>query len=188
MKVLTILGSPRKKGNTATVLSWVEEELKSLGHDVERIAATAYDVKGCLGCYLCQKKLDEPGCVQKDDAIQIFEKMIKSDAIVYSSPLYCWSWSGQIKPLIDRHFCLVKNAYADGWASLIEGKKTALVTTSGGGLEHNAELLVMGFENLVSYCKCRPAGVLHVGFAQNPKDLGDDVKNRAAQLARGLIS
>jgi multimeric flavodoxin WrbA len=187
MKVVSVLGSPRKKGNTAAVLGWIEEELKRLGHDVERIDAAAQSVKGCLGCYTCQKKLDEPGCVQKDDALQIFDKMIKADAIVYSSPLYCWSWSGQIKPLIDRHFCLVKNGYGDGWTSLIEGKKAALVVTSGGGLENNADLLIKAYENLASYCKCRPAGVLHVGFAQTPKDLHEDVKKQAAQLARDIV-
>ena len=37
MQITSLLGSPKKKGNTATVLGWVEEELKSLGHDVERI-------------------------------------------------------------------------------------------------------------------------------------------------------
>ena len=37
MRITTLLGSAKKKGNTATVLGWAEEELKSLGHDVERI-------------------------------------------------------------------------------------------------------------------------------------------------------
>jgi len=186
MRIVTILGSPRKKGNTATVLGWVEDELKRLGHKVDRIDIVKHEVKGCIGCYKCQKTLDKPGCVHKDDALQLFGRMIAADAIIYSSPLYCWSWTGQIKPLIDRHFCLVKNAYADGWSSLLEGKKAALVTTSGGGLENNAELLVKAYENLLGYCKCRPAGVLHVGFAQTPKQLGEDVKAQAAKLAQDI--
>ena len=33
MQITTLLGSAKKKGNTATVLSWVEEELESMGHD-----------------------------------------------------------------------------------------------------------------------------------------------------------
>jgi multimeric flavodoxin WrbA len=35
MQLTTLLGSAKKKGNTATVLGWVEEELKSLGHDAD---------------------------------------------------------------------------------------------------------------------------------------------------------
>jgi multimeric flavodoxin WrbA len=36
MRITSLLGSAKKKGNTATVLNWVEEELKSLGNDVEK--------------------------------------------------------------------------------------------------------------------------------------------------------
>jgi len=35
MQITTILGSAKKKGNTATILGWVEEEFESLCHDVE---------------------------------------------------------------------------------------------------------------------------------------------------------
>lgn len=37
MRITTLLGSAKKKGNTATVLGWVDEELETLGHSVERI-------------------------------------------------------------------------------------------------------------------------------------------------------
>ena len=118
MKIITILGSPRKKGNTAKVLSMFEGKVEK-NHEVERINITQYKVGGCLGCYKCKEKKDEPGCVQKDDALTIFEKMIQADAIVYASPLYCWSFTSQIKPLIDRHFCLVSGDGTPDQDSLI---------------------------------------------------------------------
>jgi len=71
MKIITILGSPRKKGNTAKVLSMFEDKVKK-NHEVEHINITQYKVDGCLGCYKCKEKKDEPGCVQKDDALTIF--------------------------------------------------------------------------------------------------------------------
>ncbi len=37
MKILSIFGGPRSKGNTATVLGWVEDELTHLDHQVERV-------------------------------------------------------------------------------------------------------------------------------------------------------
>ena len=37
MRITTLVGSAKKKGNTATVLDWVEEALETLGHSVERI-------------------------------------------------------------------------------------------------------------------------------------------------------
>ena len=100
MKVTTILGSPKKKkGNTAKVLGWFEDELTNLGHEVDRINIIDREVKGCLGCGTCQNKADEPGCVQKDDAVAIFENMMSADAVVYASPLYCWGFSSQMKAL-----------------------------------------------------------------------------------------
>jgi len=87
MNIITILGSPRKKGNTATVQSMFEEKVGK-NHEVDRINITQYKVDGCLGCYKCKEKTGEPGCVQKDDALTIFGKMIQADAIGYSSFLY----------------------------------------------------------------------------------------------------
>ncbi len=66
MKVTTILGSPKKDGNTAKVLG-LFEEIISQDHEVARIDIATSNIKGCLGCHACQKVPDDPGCVQKDD-------------------------------------------------------------------------------------------------------------------------
>ncbi len=79
MKVVSLLGSAKKKGNTATVLGWVEDELKSLGHQVERIHLNLKNINGCLGCAKCRQFPDEIGCVQKDGAPEILEKMINNE-------------------------------------------------------------------------------------------------------------
>jgi len=55
MKIITILGSPRKKGNTAKVLSMFEGKVEK-NHEVERVNITQYKVGGCLGCYKCKEK------------------------------------------------------------------------------------------------------------------------------------
>ena len=73
MKIVAILGSPKENGNTASVLSMFEEKVGDK-HEVERIHITGYKVGGCLGCYKCREKKDEPGCVQMDDALAISTK------------------------------------------------------------------------------------------------------------------
>lgn len=50
MKVVTLLGSPRRKGNCATVLNWAVQELEGMGHQVECHHIAHQDIKGCLGC------------------------------------------------------------------------------------------------------------------------------------------
>jgi multimeric flavodoxin WrbA len=187
MKILTILGSPKKKGNTGTVLSLFEKEVEAK-HDVEKIHITQYKIGGCLGCYKCQEKKDEPGCVQKDDAHLIFDKMMNADAIVYASPLYCWSFTAQMKPLIDRHFCLVSDFDTLDHSSLIEGKAAALLVTCAGPIEGNCDAIRSIFTGLSAYAKTLHKGNFILPFCTAPDELGDEAGALAANLARAITA
>lgn len=187
MKIVSLFGSPRKKSNTVKALSWVEEELKSQGHEVDRINMKDHKINGCISCYACQSKPDEPGCPQKDDLLDVVGRMMAADVVIYASPLYCWSWTSQIKTLIDRHFCLVTDAGGPNWKSLLEGKKAALVTTMAGPMEGNGDLLVKQYEGLMQYAKVSNAGVFSVPFCTTPDAIGDDVKEQAVKFARELV-
>ena len=52
---MTILGSPRRHGNTAKALGWVEEQLRADGHEVDHINILDYNVGGCRECLVCKK-------------------------------------------------------------------------------------------------------------------------------------
>jgi multimeric flavodoxin WrbA len=188
MRIVTILGGPRKKGSTARVLEIMEDHFKDLGHKVKRINITDYDVQGCSSCYKCHKKSDELICSQKDDGKSIFEKMIKADVIVYSSPLYCWSWTAQIKPLIDRHYCLVKNYGSSNHKSFLENKKSALLVTCAGPLQDNADLLVTCYNHLMQYVKINNPLSLVIPFLTGPESITEDNRSQARQLAATLVS
>ncbi len=188
MKVVSIFGGPRKKGNTATVLSWVEEQLTNLGHEVERIDVADKNIGGCIGCMNCQEFPDEPGCVQEDDALRIFEKMIHSEAVLYSCPLYCWSFPAQLKPLIDRHFCLVTGYNLGQPKSLIQGHRTALLVTCAGPVENNADLITENFHRFSNYLLANPIGELIVPFCTAPEALGEDIRGQASELARKITT
>ncbi len=185
MKIITILGSPRKKGNTATVLSMFEETVGQ-DHEVERINITKYKVGGCISCYKCKEEMSGPGCVQKDDALSIFEKMIEADAIVYASPLYCWSFTSQIKPLIDRHFCLVKNDGTSDHKSLISGKPAALLVTCAGPIEGNCDAIQGIFAGLADYLQFTGKGNFILPFCTTPDAIGDEGVELAGNLAKAI--
>ena len=182
MKNITILGSPRKKGNTAKVLSMFEDKVGK-DHEVERINITQYNVGGCLGCYKCKDKMDEPGCVQKDDALTIFEKMIQADAIVYASPLYCWSFASQIKPLIDRHFCLVSGDGTPEHDSLISGKPVALLVTCAGPIEGNCDAIQGIFKGFSDYLRLKAKGNFILPFCTTPDAISDNGTELVENLA-----
>jgi len=187
MQVTTLLGSAKKKGNTATVLGWLEEELESLGHDVERIYLNNKSIRGCLGCAKCRENPDEIACVQKDDAIDIMGQMISSDVVLFASPIYFWGFSAQIKTLIDRGYSLVTNYHKPGHTSLMKGKRIGLLVTGADAYEDNAEGMFTAFDRIVDFLLARKSGELFVGGCSVPADLPEEVKNKALELARSLV-
>lgn len=186
MNILTLLGSPRKKGNTARVLSMFEEKVAG-DHEVERVIITKHEVKGCIGCYKCQEVKGEPGCVQKDDAEALFEKMMQADAIVYASPLYCWSFTAQLKPLIDRHFCLVTGYGTSDFESLLQNKKAALLVTCAGPVEDNCEAIQHIFQGLSQFIAMDGKGTFILPHCTTPDAIGADGEEVAGKLAAAIV-
>ena len=187
MQVTTLLGSAKKKGNTATVLGWLEEELESLGHDVERIYLNNKSIGGCRGCAKCRENPDEIACVQKDDAIDIMEQMISSDVVLFASPIYFWGFSAQIKALIDRGYSLVTNYHKPGHTSLMRGKRIGLLVTGADAYEDNAEGMFTAFHRIVDFLSAKKSGELFVGECSVPVELPKEIKNKALGLARSLV-
>jgi len=185
MKITILLGSARKKGNTAKVVAWVENELISLGHDVESIYLHPMNLKGCLGCGKCKEKTDSIGCVQKDDVPEVLEKMIASQLVIFSSPLYFWGFSAQIKAVIDRTYGLYTKAPTH--TSLIDGQRQALIATGAGAYEENAECMVTAFGRMQKYHKAVNVGELFIASCTTPDALDGSVQQRAVDFAGKIV-
>lgn len=188
MHIVTILGSYRKKGSTAAVLGWVEAELESLGHTVERITLNKKTVGGCLGCAKCRENPDDIACVQQDDAGGILQQMVAADRVLFSSPVYFWGFSAQLKALIDRCYALVTRYNKPGHTSLMAGKRVGLLVTGADAYENNAEGLFTAFDRFAGFLLADKAGELYVGGCHAPADLTDDAKAMAVELARSLTA
>lgn len=185
MNIVTVMGSPRRKGNTATVLA-LFEKLAAAEHRIERINIVDYDVRGCLGCDSCFKNQDEPGCVQKDDGVGLLERILAADAVIYATPLYVWSYSAQLKALMDRHYCLVKWKNGKKIAALMQGKPAALLVTCGDVIENNADTIQVEFDREMDYLGCRVIGKYIVPECTLPKHLGDKAMRTAQEMLAGL--
>ncbi len=188
MKIISIFGGPRKKGNTATILGWVEEELKTLGHQIERINLSSKKVNGCVGCHKCKDNLIEPGCVQKDDGTFIIDRMVASDVVIYASPLYYWGFSAQMKALIDRCHCLYRGVCGSPeHTSFVEGQSHALIVTAADPFENNAEQILTTFQRILVYDKAYSAGELLVCNCTTPDELDEEIKAQAIKFANQLF-
>ncbi|MBF0201663.1 MAG: flavodoxin family protein [Desulfamplus sp.] len=186
MKIIALQGSPKKKGNTAKILSWVEEELQSMGHEVESIHLGSKNINGCLACGKCKEKPDEPGCIQKDDAPAILENIITAKLLIFATPIYFWGVTAQLKALIDRTYSLYVNYHQPDHCSLLEGQHQALLATGGGPYENNAEPVFTAFGRLQKPHRSINAGELYIGQCSTPDNLDDDVKKRAVAFARKI--
>jgi multimeric flavodoxin WrbA len=100
IKVLAFAGSPRRYGNSETLLDWV---LGSMIADpdvaIEKVALDEADINPCRGCNACEK-LNK--CIQRDGMDIYHDKIIAADIILLSSPIYCMGIASQPKALIDR--------------------------------------------------------------------------------------
>jgi multimeric flavodoxin WrbA len=187
VQVTTILGSPRERGNTATVLGLFEELMVQQGHEVDRIHIVDYKVNGCLGCQACQNSSQELACKQQDDAVGIFKRMIASDAVVYATPLYTYGFTSQMKALIDREYCLVTGSSGQDYRSMLKGKRSALLVTCGGGIEENADLIQTVFDREGQYQEWSIVGKYVVPYCGTPDELGQEAFDIARQMARDIM-
>jgi multimeric flavodoxin WrbA len=102
MYALAVNGSPRKGGNTETLLKHVIETLDETGWDTELIQVGAKKIRGCAACFKCFKNKDLRCSVKNDIFNEVMEKMLKADALILGSPTYFTDVSAELKALLDR--------------------------------------------------------------------------------------
>jgi multimeric flavodoxin WrbA len=192
MKIVLLQGSARKKGNTARVLGWVEQELKNQDHDVQSIYLANKHLNGCLGCARCK---DVPknaggkiGCIQKDDIPGILAQMVHAQAVIFASPLYFWGVTAQLKAVIDRSYSLYTQYHQPDHASLVEGQRQALLMTGGGPWDNNAEAAFTAFSRIRKPHKSVHADPLYIGRCTTPEDMGADIKKQAIEFAGRIVA
>jgi multimeric flavodoxin WrbA len=185
MRTMTILGSPRRHGNTAKVLTWIEEQFRADGHDVDRANILEHHVRGCGECMACRKAKVEL-CAVEDDANGLFRRMVAADLVLIAAPIFCWGFPAQIKGLIDRMYCMMDFEGERPEVPRLRGKPMALLLTGGGEEADNAHLVIRGFEQLVRWLKGRMVGHLFISGCSEPEAIGEDVKNLAVAFARTL--
>ncbi len=130
--VLGISGSPRRHGNTETLLDSFLEGAESAGGNVEKIVIRGLIYRSCQGCNACQKT---GICVLTDDFTPIFEKILSVDVLALASPIYSMGITAELKSLIDRGQPLwsrkfvLKNLFFD--YDHIERHKGIFISTAG---------------------------------------------------------
>lgn len=98
-KVVVLSTSLRTNSNSELLAKSFVEGAKEAGNEVEYISLKNKDIRFCIGCLACQKT---GHCVIKDDVTDIMNSVLEADVVVWSTPIYYFEMSGQMKTLIDR--------------------------------------------------------------------------------------
>ena len=189
MKVVVLMGSPRKQGNTAALLRPFSEELQRHGHEMETVWLYDRDIRPCVACLKCQEDWNGFGCSQWDDVPQLFHKILDCDLLVLVTPIYAWYCTPPMKALLDRLVYGMNKFYGDEIGpSLWQGKPVALLESCGYRPEKGSDLFEEGMRR---YCKHSGLKYLgshterHLGYNTVFMDEGKEARTR--EFARQIL-
>ena len=189
MRVIAINGSPRKNGNTATMLKEILDGAAEKGADTRMIHLDELDMKGCRGCLACREKLGE--CARKDDFQDILKEMKACDAVALGTPIYVFSVTGQFKCFLDRCYCFIDNSEEGVYRSVLPpGKKIALVTSQGDEDPEAYQHIIDYLQLLFSFLGGSSLEIITQAGTEEKTDARNDAKlmQKARTLGQALVS
>jgi multimeric flavodoxin WrbA len=142
-RVLGIVGSPRRGGNTEILVDEVLRGAEEAGAQVEKVILSKLDIRPCRGCNACKKA---GKCTQQDDMHALLEQMKRSQVWVLGTPIYWWGPTAQIKAFLDRW-------YGVQHRTMFEGRRTILTIPLEDTYEGTARHTVGMFKDALNYLK-----------------------------------
>ena len=188
MRVLVITGSPRKKGNVATMLHAVSDQMGDA--DVHWINVNDLSVRPCMGCMKCR----ETGtCVLPEDDGHRMAKEIKDcDAIVIGTPVYWGNMSGQMKLMFDRIVPAMMGESKLGIPiALHKGKKAVIVSACTtiwpfSWIAKQTSNANHAMKEILGYSGFKVVGKLVLPGTKNKSGVPQRIINKARRLALKL--
>lgn len=147
-KIIAIYGSPRRKGNSSTLLDHAVQGALETGASVEKIILRDLHIAPCLEIYGCK----ETGrCVIQDDFQDVYEKILSCQGLMLASPIFFYTVSAHTKTFMDRCQSLwIKKYWIDKavfgkWEAKRQGLFISVGATSGSKLFEGTLLTVKYF-------------------------------------------
>ena len=154
MKVLGIVGSSRREGNTSALVNRAargfEKRYRKFAEmmaddkaDISRVINLGdYEFRGCNGCEACSENFK---CVVDDDMQKIYPLLEEAEVLILGSPAYFYNITADLKAMIDRCYCWEAFSQRDRsvWLGLNELRPTKLAGVIAVSEQEGAE--GMGF-------------------------------------------
>ena len=165
-RIVVLLGSPRKKGNSSTLAEQVSKGALSEGASVEAYYLNGMNIRPCQACMKCQED-GSPGCAVKDDMQTLYPQLKEADVIVLASPIYWFNISAQTKTFIDRCY-----AVGVGERNIFKGKRFAFLLSYADAdpFSSGAVNALRSFGDMCNYLEAEIAGMVY-GSAGDPGEI-----------------
>lgn len=177
MKVIGLVGSPRKGSNTDLIVSSVLYGAGSNNHKIEKLLLYDFSISPCVDCRGCKTRPNR--CVLKDGMSELYPKLEEADVIIFGTPLYWYGPTAKMKLLIDR-----LRPYSA--SRKLSGKRAVLVVPSEEGAIACRSLIKM-FELSLKYLEMKVMGTIIVKAVERAEVRNQPrVLNKAFQLGKYL--
>jgi len=150
MKILALIGSPRKGSNTDILVDQLVRGARVRGHSAEKIYLYDYEILPCHDCRRCKK--DNFTCSLKDGLREIYPKLEGADVIIFGTPVYWYGPTGKMKLFIDRMRPFIASRR-------LSGKRGVLVAPSEEGAQCCGPLVEI-FRMSLDYLGMEAAGFI----------------------------
>ena len=164
-RVLGIVGSPRRGGNTDILVDAVLEGAKAAGATVDKVILSDLDIAPCEACDSCA---DTGECITLDSMEELFPVMFASQVWVLGTPVYWWGASAQFKAFLDRWYSQVQRSEDK---ARFKDKKIILVCPMGDDDPKTARNVVGMMEDAVHYLKADLRATILAPGASSPGDV-----------------
>ncbi len=184
-KIMVVMGSPRKNGNSATLAHRVIEGAQSGGAEVESYYLNGMNLKPCTACGICR---DDSGtdCNIDDDMKNVYPKLRRADALVIATPVYWCSMSAQTKLFMDRMYAL-----GGPQGSSLKKKRFGILITYGDEDPVNSGAIdvIRTFQDVCNYLDSPIIDIVY-GSADEPGEIGKNrvLMERAYALGTALAT
>ena len=178
-QIVVITGSPRKNGNSFAMTDAFIKAAEAKGHTVTRFDAAMRKVGGCHACTTCFKT--GKACSFDYDFNEIAPAIEKADAVVFTTPVYWYSFPSHIKGVIERlvSFCVAGKDNS--------GKKCALITCCEEDDMSVMDGVRIPYERSIALLKWKSVGEVLIPSVLNEGDIQKtDGCKQAAALAEKI--
>ena len=188
MEVVAICGSPRLKGNTATLVEALLEGAREKGAKTTRFNPTTMRIGDCDADRMCLESA-EAGCILEDDMQQIYAALKRAEAWVFAAPVYFWNVAASLKRVIDRLYAFYTEE--GGWHLGLEGtRKGVVIVVQADGEQETPKRIAEYLASVLRDLKCEVIEQIAQGGIGDPGDAAKrpELLERARELGGKLAS